>query len=103
MGLSITTSEAPGKFVIGLSGQFDFYSNKEFRRAYDSALKNTQITEIEINLAQVNHIDSSALGMLLMLKDKAGETGQKIILSGATGTLMDVMKVASFDTLFTLR
>ena len=87
----------------GATGQFDFYSNKEFRRTYDPALKNNQITEIEINLAHVNHIDSSPLGMLLVLNDKVGEAGEKIVLSGATGTLVDVIKIASSESLFTLR
>ncbi len=67
------------------------------------ALKDPQTTEIEIDLSKVDYIDSSALGMILLMKDRADEAGKAICLFGMQGMVSKVLDVANFAKLITLR
>ncbi|OHX13189.1 STAS domain-containing protein [Chromobacterium sphagni] len=57
-----------------LIGQFDFNMHREFREASQGLLENDQIRTIRIDFAEVPWIDSSALGMLLLLRERASAT-----------------------------
>ena len=86
--------------VLKLRGNFDFKFFQEFRRLYEPALKNAEICTIEIDLHGVEYIDSSALGMLLQLREKAAH--KKIILSHCPDAVRQVLEVANFNRLFEL-
>ncbi len=101
--MEIQTSLREGRTVVALAGSFDFNAHKDFRRACDSMLTEPSVRVLEVNLARVHYLDSSALGMLLILRDKAEEKGKQIILSGPTGTVRQVLEIANFGKLFVLR
>lgn len=84
--------------VLKLHGNFDFKFFQEFRRLYEPALKNSDICTIEIDLDGVEYIDSSALGMLLQLREKAAH--KKIVLSHCPASVRQVLEVANFNRLF---
>jgi anti-anti-sigma factor len=86
--------------VLKLSGSFDFKFFQEFRRLYEPALNNSDIYTIEIDLNNVEYIDSSALGMLLQLREKASD--KKIVLSHCPASVREVLEVANFNRLFEL-
>lgn len=90
-----------GSTVIVLQGRFDFNSHREFRDAIDRALKESA-TEIKVDLGGVDYLDSSALGMLLMLRDKAKSTGKSVALISAHGAVQQVIEIANFGKLFSL-
>lgn len=91
-----------GKVVIGLQGRFDFNAHREFREAVDQAIKETA-AEIQVDLASVDYLDSSALGMLLMLRDKAKGAGKEVALVNAAGSVKQVIDIANFGKLFALK
>ena len=90
-----------GNTVIVLQGRFDFNSHREFRDAVERALKETA-SEIRVDLSGVDYLDSSALGMLLMLRDKAKGAGKTVVLAGARGAVKQVIDIANFAKLFVL-
>lgn len=90
-----------GRSEIVLAGRFDFNAHREFREAVDQALLLTA-PEIRVDLSGVDYLDSSALGMLLVLRDKAREAGKLVTLTGAHGTVRQVIDIANFGKLFTL-
>jgi anti-anti-sigma factor len=95
--------EASGScVVIGLQGRFDFNSHREFREAVDTALAAPSAKEIQVNLAEVDYLDSSALGMLLMLRDKAKGGGRTVSLANCQGAVKQVIDIANFGKLFQL-
>ncbi len=100
MQIQTTIREARG--VLALEGSFDFNTHKDIRRACDNVLGQPAVRALELDLARVQYLDSSALGMLLILRDRAEEHGKQVILSGATGTVRQVLEIANFDKLFTL-
>lgn len=94
-------SSREGKTTIALQGRFDFNAHSEFRAAVDQAIEEAA-TQIQVDLAGVDYLDSSALGMLLVLRDKAKGTGKNVMLANARGAVKQVIDIANFGKLFTL-
>lgn len=55
---------------------------------------------IVIDLTQTAYLDSSALGMLLQLREKASDTKKPVGLMVRAGMVLDVLRVARFERLF---
>lgn len=89
--------------VIRLKGRFDFAGHREFKRCYEGALSEPSVHQIDIDLRGVDYLDSSALGMLLLLREKAEARHLPIALLHCSGNVRDILDVASFDTMFTMR
>ena len=100
MEANISTAE--NCTVIRLSGRFDFNSHREFRDAVDAAMADGSQGEIRVDLAGVDYLDSSALGMLLMLRDKARGAGRSVALANCRGAVKQVIEIANFSKLFAI-
>lgn len=87
---------------LGLEGRFDFHSHRDFRAAYEPSLGNTEVSEIVVDFNQVDYLDSSALGMLLLLREKAEAAGKKVKLANLTGSVKQVIEIANFGKLFAI-
>lgn len=92
-----------GRATIKLLGRFDFNSHRVFREAYESQLNAPDTREFEIDFAQVDYLDSSALGMLLMLKEKAQAAAKTVTLANCKGTVKQVLDIANFGKIFAMR
>ena len=86
-------------FEILINGNFDFNLNKEFRSIIDLFLK-SKCTVCKINFQTVSYIDSSALGMLLLSKEKADASNKKIHLINLRDTNKKIIEIASFEKIF---
>ncbi|MET0378456.1 MAG: STAS domain-containing protein [Spongiibacteraceae bacterium] len=89
-----------GTAVLRLSGRFDFSAFRPFRELYEPLLSDSDVSVIELNFAAVEYVDSAALGMLLMLRDKGEKLGKKVVLSGCGGNVQQLLEVANFQQLF---
>ena len=87
---------------VFLVGQFDFNAHKAFRLACQELLDNSGVTDIEIDFDQVPYLDSSALGMLLLLKERASHAGKSLALVNCKETVRQVLEIACFNKLFTI-
>lgn len=101
--MQIKQSTNASTIRLALEGRFDFHSHRDFRTAYEAALAATGVHEIEVNFASVDYLDSSALGMLLLLREKAEASGKKVVLSSLRGTVKQVLDIANFGRLFSIR
>jgi HptB-dependent secretion and biofilm anti anti-sigma factor len=88
--------------VIQLDGRFDFNAHREFRDAVDRALNIKGVDCVTIEMNRVAYLDSSALGMLLMLRDKARTANRNVALSGVSGSVRQVLDIANFGKIFTI-
>ena len=98
--MQIATDIDAGKAVLKLNGRFDFHSHRDFRTAYENALEETGVRAIVINFKDVDYLDSSALGMLLLLREKAETAGKSVALVGLQGMVKQVLEIANFGKLF---
>jgi HptB-dependent secretion and biofilm anti anti-sigma factor len=89
------TRDATGTSLIHVTGRFDFSCFRDFHQAITDGAG-----DWIVDLSDVDYVDSSALGMLLLLRDRVGGDGKRIRLRGAHGQPHDVLKVAKFDVLF---
>lgn len=90
-----------GKII--LSGQFDFNSHREFRNACEKVMANDAVREVLIDFNQVTYLDSSALGMLLLLKEKIASANKSLALINCQNTVKQVLEIACFGKIFTIR
>lgn len=86
--------------VIRLGGRFDFSAHREFRVAVDKALNPGEVREVKVDLGDVGYLDSSALGMLLMLRDRARATNRPVALTNCKGSVKQILDIANFSKLF---
>jgi HptB-dependent secretion and biofilm anti anti-sigma factor len=86
--------------TISISGRFDFSSHKDFRGTY--AGSDGVSSHYVIDMSATEYIDSSALGMLLLLREHAGSDKSRITIQGACNEVKDILAVSNFDKLFTL-
>ena len=101
--MQISTAEDADRLILKLNGRFDFHSHRDFRAAYEQALVSGKARTIEVDFQRVDYLDSSALGMLLLFREKADASGKQIVLTGLKGTVKQVLDVANFGKLFTIK
>jgi anti-anti-sigma factor len=89
--------------VIRLSGRFDFSRHREFKAGCEAALNQAGVRAIDVDLEGVDYLDSSALGMLLLLKERADARALPVTLLNCGEIVREILDVANFDTLFTVR
>ena len=100
--MNVNVNNENGKARLALKGRFDFTCHRGFKQAYEDAFAGAGVSELVVYMGQVEYLDSSALGMLLLLRDKGKAMGKPVSLANCAGTVRDVLRVANFDKLFTL-
>jgi len=97
--MSVSCNVSGNKVNISVSGRFDFSSHKEFREAYRKAPSGSN-NEYLIDLSATDYIDSSALGMMLLLREHAGGDQSDVSITGCRVDVKDILMVSNFDKLF---
>lgn len=86
--------------VLKPKGKFSFPMHKLFSEAVKSGIADPGTERIVIDLAGTDYMDSSALGMLLLARERTLDARKQIALRGATGTVKNVLAIANFEKLF---
>ncbi|BBE50215.1 STAS-domain containing protein [Ferriphaselus amnicola] len=89
-----------GIATVDIMGRFDFSAHRGFKEAYDPLLSDGSVTSFVIDLSGVDYMDSSALGMLLMLRERAQAVNKKVTLSRPNHTVSQILDIANFAKLF---
>jgi anti-anti-sigma factor len=98
MSIVIKISDDKKITTIAVNGRFDFSLHGEFRKAYkDKCVSGGQIV---VDLNNTDYLDSSALGMLLLLKEYADGIAAKIKIINVKNEIREILNIASFDKLF---
>ncbi len=98
--MQVTVSTDGGKATLKLNGRFDFNTHRDFRSAYDPLIADAAVRGVVVDFSGVDYLDSSALGMLLMLRDKMGGANKDVALAGVRGNVKQVLDIANFGKLF---
>lgn len=101
--IQIKTALDNGQATIYLSGRFDFNSHRQFRDSYEPMMSDGNVKTLVIDLGSVDYLDSSALGMLLLVREKAAGANKPLALANARGVVQQVLEVANFGKLFTIK
>ncbi len=84
--------------VITIKGRFDFQSHREFRDAYAKHPGNKH--QFVVDLSGTDYMDSSALGMLLLLREHAGGDRASVVISRPNPTINKILTIANFTKMF---
>ncbi|WP_323843868.1 STAS domain-containing protein [Microbulbifer magnicolonia] len=99
-------SENGDALTIRVTGNFDFNLHRDFQRAYQNISPSPK--HYCIDLSETRHLDSAALGMLLLLRDhclsEEPEPGQVTVeLLNANEHVGTILTISNFDQIFTIR
>ena len=98
--MQATITKDAAKAIIKLNGRFDFNTHRDFRTAYESLITDSEVKAVTVDFAGVDYLDSSALGMLLMLRDMMSGVNKDVSLTGVQGNVKQVLDIANFGKLF---
>jgi len=99
--MDVNISSTAERVVLRLRGRFDFSAHRGFSDGLEQALAALP-RDIQVDLSDVDYIDSSALGTLLVAQDRAKAAGKSISLGNAKGTVQQVLEIANFHKRFTI-
>ena len=101
MSISKNISPDGSHLTISIQGRCDFNIYKDFRDAYEGCIDS--IKKFTINMAQTEYLDSSALGMLLVLREQAGADNSDIEIVGANSEINKILNISNFDRMFDIK
>lgn len=98
--MAIQTSTSNSEVTIKVDGRFDFSDHQAFREAYEE--QNPDVSKYVIDMSTASYLDSSALGMLLLLRDYAGGDQANIEIVNCNDDVKKILTISSFEQLFTI-
>ena len=101
MSIGQNVSDDGRTVKINIKGRFDYKVSMEFRNAYRHVPGRDGIAYY-VDLRDVDYMDSSALGMLLLLREHAKCRGGEVIIEHPNEPVDKILKVAKFEQLFTI-
>ena len=98
MAMSTQPSAGGQELTIAIQGRFDFGAHQAFRDAYERVDGTPK--RYQVDLQGTTYLDSSALGMLLLLRDHAGGDHAQIRLLNCNGDVRKILAISNFEQLF---
>ncbi len=99
MEVSSRLSSDGSVVTISIQGSFDFNTHKAFRDAYRHYQPDLHYV---VDLSRTTRLDSSALGMLLLLREHAGGDRTRLTIRGCQGGVRELLNVSRFEHLFNI-
>jgi len=100
MAVSSLISADGKSCTISVSGRFDFNVHEDFRSAYETT--SGAGVSYTIDMSSVDYMDSSALGMLLLLQEHAGDSAASIRIVNCAPEVKNILRISNFDKMFEL-
>jgi anti-anti-sigma factor len=97
MPVTSELSDDGQQLTISIIGRFDFASHQTFRAAYENKPGGLRYV---VDLRGASYLDSSALGMLLLLRDHAGGERSRISISNCSADVGKILAISNFNKLF---
>ncbi|MDG6773130.1 STAS domain-containing protein [Thiomicrorhabdus sp. ZW0627] len=87
--------------IISIIGSFDVSCYDAFNDSYKAYLSSVD-NVFTIDMRETTYLDSSALGMLLLLRERTGGDRKRVKIMNVTEPVMEILKMAHFDQLFVI-
>jgi anti-anti-sigma factor len=85
--------------TISIRGAFSFPLYQKFRDLSSELTKGKQFI---VDLSETTYMDSSALGMLLHLREQVGTSESRIEIKNCRPEIRKILAIAHFDKIFTI-
>jgi HptB-dependent secretion and biofilm anti anti-sigma factor len=100
MTIELTEASADAPMQLAIVGRFDSQLRHDFMRL-QTPLRG-RCEALVVDLARTNYMDSTALGMLLMLRESLGGDSADITLRNCGPEIAKILQIANFQTLFAI-
>ncbi|CAN0604841.1 MAG: STAS domain-containing protein [Marinobacter sp.] len=100
MPIQTRRSEDGRTLTIKIEGRFDFSTHQAFRDAYEHG--DQEVKAFVVDLTDTTYLDSSALGMLLLLRDYAGGDNASIRIENCNSDVRRILAISNFEQLFAI-
>ena len=97
MSIASNVSTDGGTVTIQVNGRFDFAAHQDFMKSYKQYPKGEKRYVVDLKAA--DYMDSSAMGMLLQLRDYGTKAAKVQLVNGNDG-IKEILRIANFDKLF---
>ena len=97
MGFSANLSSDGSQLTMAIDGRFDFNIHSEFRNSYRDLPSTTNFV---VDLGRATFMDSSAMGMLLLLREHVGEKTENIRLQNCNPEVRKILSISNLDKMF---
>lgn len=92
MAISSSLSADSKTLTIAVDGRFDASSLDEFRKCYEDVSNGVPV-RYNVDLKNAVYLDSSALGMLLVLRDYAGGEAAQITITNCSPEVKNLFHI----------
>ena len=99
--MHITTREESGRYILTLSGRFDFKARHVYQTAMTQA-KSDGNRHLILNLLNVEFIDSAAIGLLMLTKKDLTRSGTSLALVVPQGYVFQVLQLMKIGELIAI-
>ena len=82
--------------MVSIRGEIDIYSIEKFRDTIEEKTK-TQASEIILDCSELSYMDSTGMGVLIELRNKTKELGQKIIMMNPRPNIRKLLALTGVD------
>ncbi len=101
MAIESTASQGGEELTISIEGRFDFSAHQEFRDSYERI--DREPCKYVVDLNRTTYLDSSALGMLLLLRDHAGGDAAEVKIVNCNRDVKKILTISNFEQLFSIQ
>jgi HptB-dependent secretion and biofilm anti anti-sigma factor len=85
---------------IKLPERFDFNCLGDFRKAYSGLIGDAGVARIEIDCSALQFIDSSGIGLLLLLHEKIDPARQSVAITHCDPRIRKIFAIANIHRMF---
>lgn len=101
MTIESCASQSGNELTISIEGRFDFSAHQEFRDCYER--NDADPASYIVDLTRTTYLDSSALGMLLLLRDHAGGDNAEVSIVNCNRDVKKILTISNFEQLFSIQ
>lgn len=101
MSIESSASQNGDELTISIEGRFDFSAHQEFRDCYERIEAEPDSYVVDLN--RTTYLDSSALGMLLLLRDHAGGDNAEVKIVNCNRDVKKILTISNFEQLFSIQ
>jgi len=86
--------------IIGIIGRFDYSLQKSFCAAFEKAEK--CINNYIVDMKETTYLDSSALGLLLLLRGHANTNSSDVNIVNCNENIKKILSISKFENMFNI-
>lgn len=86
--------------MVKLKGRFTFEDQATFKATVLPLLTVPELRDVRLDLQELTYLDASALGALLILRERTMANGQRLVLQHPRKDVRSILELVKFDRLF---